>query len=50
LPFGNIELLALDSGAPGLFKNPDDDLMNVWYETGLSGKTTTFVHKYRKPN
>ncbi len=36
--------------APDLFKNPDDDLMNVWYETGLTGKTTTFVHKYRKPN
>ncbi|MCZ6500087.1 MAG: methyltransferase, partial [Gammaproteobacteria bacterium] len=36
--------------APDLFKNPDDDLQNVWYETGLSGKTTTFVHKYRKPN
>ena len=36
--------------APDLYKNPDDDLMNVWYETGLSGKTTTFVHKYRKPN
>lgn len=36
--------------APDIFKNPDDDLMNVWYETGLSGKTTTFVHKYRKPN
>ncbi len=36
--------------APALFNNPDDDLMNVWFETGLSGKTTTFVHKYRKPN
>ena len=36
--------------APALFKNPDDDLMNVWFETGLTGKTTTFVHKYRKPN
>ncbi len=36
--------------APDLFKNPDDDLMNVWFETGLAGKTTTFVHKYRKPN
>ena len=36
--------------APDLFKNPDDDLQNVWYETGLSGKTTTFIHKYRKPN
>ena len=36
--------------APDLFKNPDDDLQNVWYETGLTGKTTTFVHKYRKPH
>jgi len=35
---------------PGMYQNPDDDLMNVWFETGLSGKTTTFVHKYQKPN
>lgn len=35
--------------APALYMNPDDDLMNVWFDTGLSGKTTTFVHKYRKP-
>jgi len=36
--------------APELFMNPDDNLMNVWFETGLRGKTTTFVHKYRIPN
>ena len=36
--------------APGLYMNPDDDRMNVWFETGLEGKTTTFVHKYQKPN
>lgn len=36
--------------APELYVNPEDDKMNVWYETGLSGKTNTFVHKYRKPN
>jgi predicted methyltransferase len=36
--------------APQLYMNPDDNLMNVWFDTGLSGKTTTFVHKYRKPN
>lgn len=36
--------------APDIFMNPDDDTRNVWYETGLSGKTTTFVHKYRKPD
>ncbi len=35
--------------APDLYKNPDDNLMNVWYETGLQGKTTTFVHKYQMP-
>jgi predicted methyltransferase len=34
--------------APEIFHNPDDDLRNVWFETGLQGKTTTFVHKYRK--
>jgi len=36
--------------AADLYVNPDDDKMNVWFETGLSGKTNTFVHKYRKPN
>jgi predicted methyltransferase len=36
--------------APELYHNPDDDLRNVWFETRLSGKTTTFVHKYRKPD
>jgi len=35
--------------APEIFHNPEDNLMNIWYETGLSGKTTTFVHKYRLP-
>ncbi len=36
--------------APELYMNPDDDLMNNWSQTGLRGKTTTFVHKYRKPD
>jgi predicted methyltransferase len=36
--------------APELYYNAEDDLRNVWFETGLSGKTTTFVHKYRKPD
>ena len=36
--------------APELFNNPDDDLMNRWFDTGLAGKTTTFVQKYRKPD
>ena len=40
----------LASEAPELYSNPEDDLMNIWFETGLSGKTTTFVHKYSKPD
>ncbi len=36
--------------APDLYVNPEDDKMNIWFETGLSGKTNTFVHKYRKPD
>ena len=35
--------------APEIFHNPDDDRKNTWFETGLRGKTTTFVQKYRKP-
>jgi len=35
--------------APELYMNPEDDLQNIWFETGLSGKTTTFVHKYKAP-
>ena len=35
--------------APEIFNNPDDDEMNMWGETGLRGKTTSIVHKYRKP-
>jgi len=36
--------------AAELYVNPEDDKMNIWFETGLSGKTNTFVHKYRKPD
>lgn len=36
--------------APGIFNNPDDDRMNNWNEAGLRGHTTSFVHKYRKPD
>jgi len=36
--------------APDIFHNPDDDRKNIWFETGLQGKTTTFVQKYRKPD
>jgi predicted methyltransferase len=35
--------------APQIFNNPDDDEMNMWGEAGLRGKTTSIVHKYRKP-
>ncbi len=34
--------------APEIFVNPDDDRKNAWNKTGLRGKTTTFVQKYRK--
>ena len=34
--------------APEIFHNPDDDRKNVWFKTGLQGKTTTFVQKYSK--
>lgn len=36
--------------APDIFYNPEDDLMNNWNQTGMRGKTTSFVHKYRKPD
>ncbi|MGI9202489.1 MAG: methyltransferase domain-containing protein [Woeseiaceae bacterium] len=36
--------------APEIFHNPDDDRKNIWFETGLQGKTTTFVQKYRNPD
>jgi predicted methyltransferase len=36
--------------APDIFHNPDDDRMNNWNEAGLRGNTTSFVHKYRKPD
>ena len=35
--------------APEIFNNPEDDEMNFWGETGLRGKTTSILHKYRKP-
>jgi predicted methyltransferase len=35
--------------APEIFHNPDDDRKNAWNKTGLRGKTTSFVQKYRKP-
>lgn len=36
--------------APGIFNNPDDDLMNAWGDSGLRGHTTSFVHKYSSPD
>ncbi len=36
-------------GSADIHVNPDDDLKNVWYETGLQGKTTRMVHRYVKP-
>ena len=36
------------SDAAEIFHNPEDDRKNVWFNTGLQGKTTTFVQKYRK--
>ena len=36
--------------AADIYSNPDDDLRNTWFEVGLQGKTTSFVHKYSKPD
>lgn len=35
--------------ADEIHNNPEDDLKNVWFETGMRGKTTRLVHKYVKP-
>lgn len=35
--------------AADIYQNPEDDLKNAWSQTGLAGKTTSFVHKYTKP-
>jgi len=36
-------------GAADIHVNPDDDLKNVWFETGLQGQTTRMVHRYISP-
>lgn len=36
-------------GGADIHVNPDDDLKNVWFETGLQGKTTRMVHRYISP-
>lgn len=40
---------AFDGSADKIHFNPDDDLKNNWTQTGLRGKTTRLVHRYRKP-
>jgi predicted methyltransferase len=35
--------------ARGIYFNPYDDLANTWFDVGLAGRTTSFVHKYRAP-
>jgi len=39
-----------DGSAPDIHNNPDDDEENVWFETGLRGKTTRLVHRYKSPD
>ena len=36
-------------GDSDMFTNADDDERNYWRESGMSGKTTRIVHRYRKP-
>lgn len=36
-------------GGADIHVNPDDDMKNTWFETGLRGKTNRMVHKYVKP-
>ena len=36
--------------APDIYRNSEDDQKNMWGQTGLRGKTTSFVHKYRSPD
>lgn len=38
-----------DGSADKIHYNPDDDLRNNWTQTGLRGKTTRLVHRYKKP-
>jgi len=35
--------------ARGIYFNPYDDLANTWFDVGLAGRTTSFVHKYQVP-
>ncbi len=40
----------LDGSNDEIHNNPDDDLQNVWFDTGLRGKTTRLVHRYKSPD
>lgn len=40
----------LDGSADEIHNNPDDDEQNVWFDTGLRGKTTRLVHRYKSPD
>lgn len=40
----------LDGSNDNIHNNPDDDLQNTWFETGLRGKTTRLVHRYKSPD
>ena len=38
-----------DGAANDIHANPDDDMKNNFFESGMRGKTARFVHKFRKP-
>ena len=40
----------LDGSADEIHNNPEDDEQNVWFDTGLRGKTTRLVHRYKSPD
>ena len=40
----------LDASNDEIHNNPDDDLQNTWFDTGLRGKTTRLVHRYKSPD
>ncbi len=40
----------LDASNDAIHNNPGDDEQNVWFDTGLRGKTTRLVHRYKSPD
>ncbi len=40
----------LDASNDKIHKNADDDEQNTWFDTGLRGKTTRLVHRYKSPD